>query len=192
MPRLAIVLAAVAVLLGSLAPASAGIVVTVDQSEQRLSVMVDGVQRYQWPVSTARIGYRTPNGTYKPEWLARKHFSRQYDWSPMPYSIFFNEGYAIHGSYEVSRLGSPASHGCIRLSPKNAELLFELVKGHTDETTIVISGERPKQTAHSRDTHEARRSHRSRQPTAPQTFGAQQDWHGAPNFFFPTASAGRR
>jgi hypothetical protein len=63
MPRLAVVLAAVAVLLGSLAPASAAIVVTVDQAEQRLSVMVDGVQRYQWPVSTARIGYRTPNGT---------------------------------------------------------------------------------------------------------------------------------
>jgi len=149
MPRLAVVLAAVAVLLGSLAPASAAIVVTVDQSEQRLSVMVDGVQRYQWPVSTARVGYRTPNGTYKPEWLARKHFSRQYDWSPMPYSIFFNEGYAIHGSYEVSRLGSPASHGCVRLSPKNAELLFELVKGHTDETTIVMrrtaqAGARPR------------------------------------------------
>ena len=190
MPRLAVVLAAVAVLLGSLAPASAAIVVTVDQSEQRLSVMVDGVQRCQWPVSTARVGYRTPNGTYKPEWLARKHFSRQYDWSPMPYSIFFNEGYAIHGGYEVSRLGRPASHGCVRLDPANAALLFELVKGHTDETTIVISGERPKQ-AHSRDTHEARRSHRPRQQTAPQTFGAQQDWRGAPNFFFPTASAGR-
>ena len=191
MPRFAVVLAAVAVLLGGLAPASAAIVVTVDQAEQRLSVMVDGVQRYQWPVSTARIGYRTPNGTYKPEWLARKHFSRQYDWSPMPYSIFFNEGYAIHGSYEVSRLGSPASHGCVRLSPKNAELLFELVKGHTDETTIVISGERPKQ-ARGRDTHEARRSHRPPQRTAPQTFGAQQDWQRTPNFFFPTASAGRR
>ena len=110
------------------APARAGIVVTVDKSAQRLSVTVDGAPRYQWPVSTARIGYRTPNGSYKPQWLARKWFSRKYDWSPMPYSIFFNEGYAIHGSYEISHLGRPASHGCIRLHPANAAILFALVK----------------------------------------------------------------
>ena len=107
----------------------------------------------------------------------------------MPFSIFFNEGYAIHGNYEVSRLGSPASHRLRPLSPKNAELLFELVKGHTDETTIVISGERPKQ-ARGRDTHEARRSivhlnGRRRRLSA-------ASWQRTPNFFFPTASAGRR
>ena len=120
MPRLAVVLAAVAVLAGGLTPAQAGIVVTVDKSAQRLSVTVDGAPRYQWPVSTARMGYRTPNGSYKPQRLERKWFSRKYDWSPMPYSIFFNEGYAIHGSYEISHLGRPASHGCIRLLPANA------------------------------------------------------------------------
>ena len=136
-------LAAVAVLLGGLAPAQAGIVVTVDKSAQRLSVTVDGAPRYQWPVSTARRGYRTPNGTYKPQRLARKWFSRKYDWSPMPYSIFFNGGYAIHGSYEISHLGRPASHGCIRLHPDNAALLFALVKGHVADTTIVVTGERP-------------------------------------------------
>ena len=73
-------------------------------------------------------GYRTPNGTYKPQRLARKWFSRKYDWSPMPYSIFFDGGYAIHGSYEISHLGRPASHGCVRLHPDNAALLFALVK----------------------------------------------------------------
>ena len=140
--------------------ASAGIVVTVDKSAQRLSVTVDGVQRYQWPVSTARMGYRTPNGTYKPQRLARKWFSRKYDWSPMPYSIFFNEGYAIHGCYEISHLGRPASHGCIRLHPENAALLFALVKEHIGDTTIVVTGERPEQ-ARGRVAHEARRSHAS-------------------------------
>ena len=100
------------------------IAVTVDKTAQSLTVEVDGVKRYQWAVSTARRGYSTTNGSYRPEWLARKWYSREYDWSPMPYSIFFSGGYAIHGSYEISHLGSPASHGCIRLHPENAAVLF--------------------------------------------------------------------
>ena len=122
MPRLAAVFAAIAILSGGLTPARAAIVVTVDQSAQRLAVTVDGAQCYEWPVSTARVGYRTPNGTYKLQRLARKCFSRKYDWSPMPYSIFFDGGYAIHGSYEIKHLGRPASHGCVRLHPDNAAL----------------------------------------------------------------------
>src|SRR5450631_28970 len=145
MPRLAVVLAAIAVLLGGLARAEAGIVVTVDKSAQRLSVVVNGAPRYQWPVSTARMGCRTPNGSYKPQRLARKWFSRKYDWSPMPYSIFFNEGYAIHGSYEISHLGRPASHGCIRLHPENAAVLYGLVKVRMSETQIVVTGAGPAQ-----------------------------------------------
>jgi len=121
--------------------AMAEIVIKVDKSTQQLSVAVDGLTRYRWPVSTARRGYRTPNGTYRPEWLARKWFSREYDWSPMPYSIFFNGGYAIHGSYEISHLGRPASHGCIRLHPKNAAILFTLVKENMKDTRIVVVGE---------------------------------------------------
>src|SRR5665811_699705 len=155
MPRLAVVLAAIAVLLGGLASARAGIVVTVDKSAQRLSVVVDGAPRYQWPVSTARMGYRTPNGSYRPQRLERKWFSRKYDWSPMPYSIFFNEGYAIHGSYEISHLGRPASHGCIRLHPQNAAVLFALVKEHMRDTQIVVAGEAPAARSGSRG--EARR-----------------------------------
>ena len=141
MPRRMIVIAAVAALLGGLVSAQADIVVTVDKSAQRLSVAVDGFTRYQWPVSTARRGYRTPNGSYRPQWLARKWFSTIYDGSPMPYSIFFNGGYAIHGSYEISRLGRPASHGCIRLHPKNAAVLFALVQANMQDTLIVVTGE---------------------------------------------------
>jgi hypothetical protein len=143
MPRLVSVLAIAATLLGGLARAEAGVVITVDKSAQQLSVAVDGFTRYTWPVSTARWGYRTPNGTYRPERLARKWFSRKYDWSPMPYSIFFDGGYAIHGSYEISHLGRPASHGCIRLHPENAAVLFALVKANRSDTEIVVTGERP-------------------------------------------------
>jgi L,D-transpeptidase catalytic domain len=132
-------------------PAQSGIVVTVDKSAQRLTVAVDGADRYKWPVSTGRWGYSTPNGSYRPQRLARKWFSRKYDWAPMPYSIFFNEGYAIHGSYEVSRLGRPASHGCIRLSPSNAAVLFALVRDRTDDTRIVVTGEAPAQRVRERE-----------------------------------------
>lgn len=131
------------ILLFSSSSAQAAIVVTVDKTTQRLTVEVDGSSRYLWPVSTARWGYSTPNGSYRPQRLERKWFSRKYDWSPMPYSIFFDGGYAIHGSYEVSHLGRPASHGCIRLRPENAAELFALVKGRMDDTRIVITGEAP-------------------------------------------------
>ena len=92
MLRSAFIIAVAAAMLAGLSPADAGVVISVDKSAQRLSVAVDGFTRYQWPVSTARWGYRTPNGTYRPQRLARKWFSREYDWSPMPYSIFFDGG----------------------------------------------------------------------------------------------------
>lgn len=143
MPRFAFVIATVIALLAAPALARAEVVVTVDKSAQSLTVVVDGVARYHWPVSTGRWGYRTPNGSYRPQWLARKWFSRKYDMSPMPYSIFFNGGYAIHGSYEISRLGRPASHGCIRLHPQNAAVLFSLVQANRRNTRIIVTGEAP-------------------------------------------------
>jgi hypothetical protein len=111
---------------------------------QQMSVSVDGVPRYGFAVSTGRAGYGTPNGAYHPQRLAASWFSKLYYNSPMPYSIFFHGGYAIHGSYEINRLGGPASHGCIRLHPANAAALFELVKSQgMAATTIVISGSNP-------------------------------------------------
>lgn len=152
-------IAMAAAMLFALTQAQAGIVVTVDKSAQRLTVAVDGSTRYEWPVSTARIGYRTPNGSYRPERLECKWFSRKYDWSPMPYSIFFDGGYAIHGSYEISRLGRPASHGCIRLHPAHAAVLYSLVKQRIGETRIVVVGEG--QAPEIAERGEARRAHRS-------------------------------
>jgi hypothetical protein len=129
-----------AAMLGTMAAAQAGIVVVVNKSTQRLAVSVDGVPRYEWPVSTARQGYNTPNGTYGVERMEVSWFSRRYDWSPMPHSIFFDGGYAIHGSYEIGRLGTPASHGCIRLHPNNATTLYNLVQANRGATRIVVTG----------------------------------------------------
>ena len=165
--RIVIPCVAIALSLAGFARAEAAVVITVNKTTQRISVAVDGADRYEWPVSTARWGYRTPNGSYRPQRLARKWFSHKYHMSPMPYSIFFHGGYAIHGSYEVSRLGRPASHGCIRLLPSHAAVLFKLVSANRGDTRIVVTGSRPAGSAiarrKSRHRHEATRSRRERQ-----------------------------
>lgn len=150
MRRFVIAIAAMVLSLAATVAVHAGVAVTVDKTAQRLTVVVDGTTRYQWAVSTARWGYRTPNGSYRPQRLERQWYSRKYDWSPMPHSIFFNGGYAIHGSTEVSRLGRPASHGCIRLHPNNAATLFELVRHRTADTRIVVIGGGEELMAHRR------------------------------------------
>jgi lipoprotein-anchoring transpeptidase ErfK/SrfK len=127
-------------LLGVPGQAEAGIVARVSVSGQRMDVYVDGAPRYSWPVSTARRGYRTPTGTFKPQALAVWHRSTRYSGSPMPHSIFFHGGYAIHGSYEVSRLGTPASHGCVRLHPSAAAELFSLVRQYGAANTVIQIG----------------------------------------------------
>ena len=108
------------------ARAEAQILAKITLSSQRMDVFVNGAPVHSWPVSTARSGYRTPVGSFKPTALVRFHRSTSYDGSPMPHSIFFLRGYAIHGSYEIKHLGRPASHGCVRLHPKNAAALYSL------------------------------------------------------------------
>ncbi len=123
-------------------PATAGaqIVAAINLSSQRMEVYVDGAPVYNWPVSTARPGYRTPVGTFRPTALFRYHRSTIYSGSPMPYSIFFLRGYAIHGSYETKYLGRPASHGCVRLHPSNAAQLYSLVQRHGLGNTLIKIG----------------------------------------------------
>src|SRR5580704_7344481 len=110
-------------------PAPADILIRVDKSAQVMTVTVEGSQLYAWPVSTGAPGYDTPSGEFKPFRMEAEHFSQEWDDAPMPHSIFFTqEGHAIHGSGHVKNLGRPASHGCVRLEPKNASILFALVK----------------------------------------------------------------
>lgn len=127
------------------APAAASVVVRIDKTTQTMRVIVDGEQRYTWAVSTGRAGYNTPNGSYRPQRLERHWRSRKYGMAPMPHSIFFRGGYAIHGTNMVSRLGRVDSHGCIRLAPANARVLFEMVARQRGATRIVIEGTSPRQ-----------------------------------------------
>jgi lipoprotein-anchoring transpeptidase ErfK/SrfK len=110
-------------------PARASVLVEIEKSTQTMYVTVNGVTRHQWPVSTGRGRFGTPSGVVRPQRLERRWFSRRYYNSPMPYSVFFHKGYAIHGTSELHRLGGPASHGCVRLHPRNAATLFLLVQG---------------------------------------------------------------
>ena len=118
--------------------ANAGVVVKVSKSRQTMYVYVDGYLERSYPVSTARGGYSTPSGVYRPTGFDPYHRSGRYGNSPMPYSIFFHGGYAIHGSYDVYNLGRPASHGCIRLHPDDAAELYGIVRG-SPGTRIVVS-----------------------------------------------------
>ena len=100
----------------------------IDISNQRMSVSLDGARLHHWKTSTARSGYRTPRGTFKPKRLERIWYSSKYDNAPMPYSVFFYGGYAIHGTDDLKNLGRPASHGCVRLHPDNARTLYNLIR----------------------------------------------------------------
>jgi lipoprotein-anchoring transpeptidase ErfK/SrfK len=140
--RLARLIVASAVIIcgSALAPARADVVVQIDKSSQRMAVSVDGTMRYNWPVSTGRDGYGTPSGTFHPQSMAAHYFSRKYYNAPMPHAIFFYYGFAIHGTNDISRLGGPASHGCVRLHPSHAAALFALVgRSGPRNTRIEIS-----------------------------------------------------
>jgi lipoprotein-anchoring transpeptidase ErfK/SrfK len=122
--------------LGAVA-AHAEVVIDVDLTSQTMHV-ASAEGSYAWPVSTARAGFTTPRGHFSPIGMERMHYSKKYHNSPMPYSIFFRGGYAIHGSYATAALGTPASHGCVRLSPAHAQRLYELVQ--REGASISITG----------------------------------------------------
>ena len=126
------------------APARADLLITVDKNAQQMTVTVDGDPRYIWPVATGIARYDTPDGQYQPFRMERKHYSREWDDAPMPYSIFFTkQGHAIHGTNHKIN-GAPASHGCVRLSVKHAGQLWALVKQHKmANTRVELTGEIP-------------------------------------------------
>ena len=117
----------ITLLLCSAAPAA--LLIKVDKSAQTLTVTRDGQTLHAWPVSTGKTGYATPSGSFTTFRMEAEHFSKEWDDAPMPHSVFFTkQGHAIHGSFDTKRLGSPASHGCVRLAPANAAKLFSLVQ----------------------------------------------------------------
>ena len=118
-------------------PAFALTNIIVDKSQQLMIVSSDD-GTYSWPVSTARKGHNTPVGVFRVQSMEKMHYSRLYELSPMPYSIFFNGNIAIHGTPHISGLGTPKSHGCVRIHPDNAKTLYEIVSRDKSNTTIIV------------------------------------------------------
>ncbi|HXT09178.1 MAG TPA: L,D-transpeptidase [Roseiarcus sp.] len=139
--RFVLALLTAAAVLGWQAAARATVRIHVDLSSQTLHATSAKGGDYDWPVSTGRPGYRTPTGAYRPQRMYVMTHSSEYENAPMPHAIFFTGGYAIHGSYETSRLGQPASHGCVRLAPADAAILYEMVK--REGASILITGTAP-------------------------------------------------
>jgi hypothetical protein len=141
-PGLALI-AVATLILGLSAPAGASVLVTVNKSTQRMTVEVDGDLRWTWPVSTGQLAYDTPSGRFTAFRMEADHFSKEWDDAPMPHSIFFTQkGHAIHGYLNTSRIGSPASHGCVRLAPDNAAKLYALVEEQgLPNTKVVLTGD---------------------------------------------------
>ncbi len=122
--------------------AQAKVSITVDKDAQLMTIAVDGVERYQWPVSTGNPSHETPNGTFRAFRMEEDHYSKEFDDAPMPHSIFFTKiGHAIHGTDSESRLGTPVSHGCVRLSRAHASTLYALVEQQgVLNTTVTLTG----------------------------------------------------
>ncbi|WP_235897744.1 L,D-transpeptidase [Neoaquamicrobium microcysteis] len=117
---------------------AATLVANVDISSQTMTVTHRGKVKYRWKVSTARSGKVTPAGSWSAKWLSKNHRSSRYNNAPMPYAIFYNGHYAVHGTDQVGRLGRPASSGCVRLHPENARVLFELTRREGLKNTRIV------------------------------------------------------
>jgi len=122
--------------------AQANVAITVDKNAQIMTVAVDGVDRYHWPVSTGNPSHETPNGSFRTFRMEEDHYSKEFDDAPMPHSIFFTKiGHAIHGTDSEGRLGTPVSHGCVRLSRAHASTLYALVEEQgVLNTTVTLTG----------------------------------------------------
>jgi lipoprotein-anchoring transpeptidase ErfK/SrfK len=156
-------------------PTASTILVTIDKGAQKMTVSVDGEERYGWPVSTGLPKYSTPSGTFTASSMNKIWYSKEWDNAPMPHAIFFTrDGHAIHGTSEVKRLGKPASHGCVRLSPENAATLYTLVADNgLSNTQVVLTGRTPGSGAYaasssaqkSRSSHAATRKNKAARPS---------------------------
>jgi hypothetical protein len=169
--------------------AEAKVAITVDKDNQQMTVAVDGVERYHWPVSTGIPSYETPNGSFRTFRMEEDHFSKEFDDAPMPHSIFFTKiGHAIHGTDSESRLGTPASHGCVRLSRAHASTLYDLVKREgVLNTTVTLTGS--SQVALARNPKPRSGTAVARRDAAPAYRGPQYDAAGDPVVITPQAQA---
>src|SRR5262245_64736341 len=142
-------LLAIAFLVAGLACAASSaalayILILIDKTSHSMTVSVDGRPLYQWPVSTGATGFSTPDGSCRPFRMEVMHYSQEWDNAGMPHAIFFTaRGHSIHGS-DHPGLGTPVSHGCVRLTLSDATTLYQLVQAQgMAQTKVVVRGNDP-------------------------------------------------
>lgn len=123
------------------------------KSTQSMYLYLDAELIDSFMVSTGLGKYRTPDMSLRPSGpMFRKYTSKKYPegnyrgMGNMPFAVFIRGGYAIHGTTtgNFAKLGTRASHGCIRLLPVNAKLFYELVKKiGIDNTWVSIKDSLP-------------------------------------------------
>jgi len=114
----------------------------IDLTSQTVTVSEHGKTLHIWKISSGTQDFQTPTGTFRPQWMAKMWYSKTYDNAPMPHSVFFHDGVALHATQATHLLGRPASRGCVRLAPKNAEAFYALVQKHgMAQTQIQVFGE---------------------------------------------------
>ena len=181
-------IAVTALMLLATGAAQAKVFITVDKDAQMMTVAVDGSERYHWPVSTGIPSYETPNGSFRTFRMEEDHFSKEFDDAPMPHSIFFTKiGHAIHGTDSEGRLGTPASHGCVRLSRAHAAALYALVQQEgVLNTTVTLTGS--SQVALARNPRPRTNNAMARRDPA-QPYASQYDGVGDPVVLAPPQTA---
>ncbi len=101
--------------------------IDVNLSKQRLSAMQGTKVAYSFLVSTGKSSTPTPKGKYLIN--SKQRHSRMrgvgYDVADVPYTMYFYEGYAIHGAYWHDNFGTPVSHGCVNVPVKLASKVFQ-------------------------------------------------------------------
>ncbi len=152
----------------------------IDLATQTMTVRDANGELGHWSISSARGGYKTPTGTFTPHYMSRMHYSKQYNWAPMPNAVFFNEGVAVHATNAVGNLGSPASHGCVRAAPKNAKIFYKLVEKHGMQLTQVTVRGKPPYSPVIAERRQRRYAQQTFQPFGGGFFGYQQQTYEPP------------
>ncbi len=108
------------------------------------------------------LDHATPTGTFR---IRARHLTATmdgdntyvgpYSIQDVPFVMFYEQGYAIHGAFWHNRFGRPKSHGCINLAPQDAQWAFSWARpelpsawhgiypGDEGATWVHIHGETP-------------------------------------------------
>lgn len=106
---------------------NAGKAIVVSVSEQRIYAYENGEMIRSHIVSTGLPATPTVLGDFKVylRYVADDMQGEDYFLPQVPYTMYFYQGYAIHGTYWHNSFGRPMSHGCVNLPVEEAQWFFE-------------------------------------------------------------------